>query len=69
MFRGSERKKKGRENALRSNDGDENDKGSDGTEEDALYLRVVGDDLRLPVLDNRDFHVVTAYSLDLRRCR
>ena len=59
----------GYENALWSNDGDENDKSSDGTEEDALHLRVVGDDFRLPVLNNRNFQVVAAYSLDLRRCR
>jgi hypothetical protein len=68
VFQGSEGRNK-YENALRSNDGDENDKGSDGTEEDALHLRVVGDDLWLPVLDDRSFHVVTAYSLDLRGCR
>jgi hypothetical protein len=68
VFPGSEGRN-GYENALRSNGGDENDKGSDDTEEDALHLRVVGDDLRLPVLDDRNFHVVTAYSLDLRRCR
>ena len=68
MLQGSEGRNE-YENALRSNDGDENDKGGDGTEEDALHLRVVGDDLWLPVLDDRSFHVVTAYSLDLRGCR
>ena len=59
----------GTKNALRSNDGDENDKGSDATKEHALHLRVVGDNLRLPVLDDRNFHLVTAYGLTLRRCR
>ena len=54
---------------LRPDGGDENDKGSDSTKEDALHLRIVRNDLRLPVLNDRSFHVVPAYRLDLRRCR
>ena len=68
VFPGSDGRN-GYEYALRPNDSDKNDKGRDDTKEDALHFRVVGDDLRLPVLNDRNFQMVTAYSLHLRRCR
>jgi hypothetical protein len=59
----------GYEYALRPDDSDKNDKARDDTKEDALHSRVVGHDLRLPVLNDRDLQMVTTYSLYLRRCR